>query len=230
MKFLINVLLSVAACAGEPQTTPPIAPAPAKIDSADSTSSDSNSLDLSERITSSPSELAAIKAEQDYLNEMANEGIYPETTPTQITVKYHRSGLTIGLYNESYVSQTDYYQQQRSSASYKIIPDIEMGALLMALTNIDFFKEAKDGIMRYTGASVSIILRRGSKSYSLAWGPQVNTDLHKVTNLSADSIRLMYDTTRSIQVIDNESGGDYFQEESNRINQQNALQRVKPRQ
>jgi hypothetical protein len=39
----------------------------------------------------------------------------------------------------------------------------------------------------------------------------------------------MYDTTRSIQVIGNTSGGDFFQKESDRINKENALQRVKPR-
>lgn len=215
MKFLIIALLALASCAGEPQQVEtPIAP---------------QSQDPAEMVTISPSEKAAIEAEQEFINEMASEGIYPETTPTQITVKYHRSGLTIGLYNESYISQTDYYQQERSSAVYKVIPDMKMGALLKALTDGDFFEDATDGIKRYTGASVSIIIRHGSKSYSLAWGPSVNEDLYKVTNVSADSIRVMYDTTRSIQVIGNTSGGDFFQEESDRINKENALQRVKPR-
>ncbi|MDE0585013.1 MAG: hypothetical protein OSB63_00145 [Planctomycetota bacterium] len=215
MKFLIIALLALASCAGEPQQVEtPIAP---------------QSQDPAEMVTIRPSEKAAIEAEQEFINEMASEGIYPETTPTQITVKYHRSGLTIGLYNESYISQTDYYQQERSSAVYKVIPDMKMGALLKALTDGDFFEDATDGIKRYTGASVSIIIRNGSKSYSLAWGPSVNEDLYKVTNVSADSIRVMYDTTRSIQVIGNTSGGDFFQEESDRINKENALQRVKPR-
>jgi hypothetical protein len=215
MKFLIIALLALASCAGEPQQVEtPIAP---------------QSQDPAEMVTISPSEKAAIEAEQEFINEMASEGIYPETTPTQITVKYHRSGLTIGLYNESYISQTDYYQQERSSAVYKVIPDMKMGALLKALTDGDFFEDATDGIKRYTGASVSIIIRHGSKSYSLAWGPSVNEDLYKVTNVSADSIRVMYDTTRSIQVIGNTSGGDFFQKESDRINKENALQRVKPR-
>jgi len=215
MKFLIIALLALASCAGDPQQVEtPIAP---------------QSRDSAEMVSISPSEKAAIEAEQEFINEMASEGIYPETTPTQITVKYHRSGLTIGLYNESYISQTDYYQQERSSAVYKVIPDMKMGALLKALTDGDFFEDATDGIKRYTGASVSIIIRHGSKSYSLAWGPSVNEDLYKVTNMSADSIRVMYDTTRSIQVIGNTSGGDFFQEESDRINKENALQRVKPR-
>jgi hypothetical protein len=215
MKFLIIALLALASCAGDPQQVEtPIAP---------------QSRDSAEMVSISPSEKAAIEAEQEFINEMASEGIYPETTPTQITVKYHRSGLTIGLYNESYISQTDYYQQERSSAVYKVIPDMKMGALLKALTDGDFFEDATDGIKRYTGASVSIIIRHGSKSYSLAWGPSVNEDLYKVTNVSADSIRVMYDTTRSIQVIGNTSGGDFFQEESDRINKENALQRVKPR-
>ena len=214
MKFLIIALLALASCAGEPQVADPAAP---------------QSQDLSEIVTLSPSEKAAIKAEQEFIDEMASEGIYPETTPTQITVKYHLSGLTIGLYNESYISQTEYYQQVRSSAVYKVIPDMKMGALLKALTDGNFFEDATDGIKRYTGASVSIIIRHGSKSYSLAWGRSVNEDLYKVTNMSADGIRVIYDTTDSMQVIGNASGGDFFQEESDRINKENALQRVKPR-
>ncbi|MBT4466219.1 MAG: hypothetical protein HOD03_06010, partial [Planctomycetes bacterium] len=94
MKFLIIALLALASCTGEPQVADPAAP---------------QSQDLAEIVTLSPSEKAAIKAEQEFIDEMASEGIYPETTPTQITVKYHRSGLTIGLYNESHISQTDYY-------------------------------------------------------------------------------------------------------------------------
>jgi len=215
MKFLIIALLALASCAGEPQVAPPIAP---------------QSQETAETITASPSEEAANKAEQEFIAEMASEGIYPETIPTQITVKYHRSGLTIGLYNESYISQTDYYQKERSSAVYKIIPDMKMGALLKALTDGDFFEDATDGIKRYTGASVSIVIRHGSKSYSLAWGPSVNKELYEVTNMSADSIRVIYDTTDSMQVIVNASGGDFFQEESDRINRENALQRVRPRQ
>jgi hypothetical protein len=214
MKFLIIALLALASCAGEPQVADPATP---------------QSQDLAEIVILSPSEKATIKAEQEFIDEMASEGIYPETTPTQITVKYHLSGLTIGLYNESYISQTEYYQQVRSSAVYKVIPDMKMGALLKALTNGDFFEDATDGIKRYTGASVSIIIRHGSKSYSLAWGSSVNQDLYKVTNMSADSIRVIYDTTDSMQVIGNASGGDFFQEESDRINKENALQRVKPR-
>jgi len=215
MKFLIIALLALASCAGEPQVEPPPAP---------------QSQDLAEIVTLSPSEKSVITEEQEFIDEMASAGIYPETIPTQITVKYHRSGLTIGLYNESNISQTDYYQQERSSAIYKVIPDMKMGALLKALTDGDFFEDATDGIKRYTGASVSIILRHGNKDYTLAWGPSVNKELHKVTNMSADSIRVIYDTTDSMQVIGNTSGGDFFQAESDRINKENALQRSRPRQ
>lgn len=228
MKFLIIPFFVLAACASEPQTAPELSvaitsePPPVQIEEQPQS--------LEDTVVTSPSELAAIKAEQDFINDMAAEGIYPETNPTQITVKYHRSGLTIGLYNESYISQSDYYKQKRSSASYKVVSDIKMGALLKALDDIDFFDDAISGRKRYVGASVSIIMRRGTESYSLAWGPNVNTDLHEVTNMSADSIRLMYDTTQSIQLIENSSGSDFFQEESNRINQENALRRTKPRQ
>ncbi|MBC8369710.1 MAG: hypothetical protein H8E25_06905 [Planctomycetes bacterium] len=220
MKFLIITFLVLASCASEPQPVP----APAL-----ETATAAAAADISDVVATSPSELAAITAEQDFLDEMSNEGIYPETTPTQITVKYHRSGLTIGLYNESYISQTDYYQQKRSTAVYKVVPDIKMGALIHALTDLDFFDIADVGRKRHIGSSVTILFRRGTENYTLAWGPNVNPELFEATNMSADSIRLMYDTTRSIQLIENNSEGDFFQNESDRINNQNAQQRVKPR-
>ena len=220
MKLLIIPFLLITSCASDPQpalapTHVPEAPAPSVHEAS------SEPTDLATGVTSSPSELAALQAQEEYLEEMAAAGIYPETAPTQITVKYHRSGLTIGLYNESYISQSEYYQQKRNNAVYKVVPDIKMGALIKALEDLDFFAEAQ---------SVSIIFRRGNESFSLAWGPEVNVDLHEVTSLSGDSIRLMYDTTRSIQVVDNVDGADYFQQESDRINQQNAQRRSKPRQ
>ncbi|MFT7516267.1 MAG: hypothetical protein ACI84O_000040 [Myxococcota bacterium] len=227
MKFLIIPLFILAACAAEPQTVQEL---DVTVTTGPLTYAEEQPQDLADSIAASPSELAAIKAEQDFLDEMADEGVYPETNPTQVTVKYHRSGLTVGLYNESYISRSDYYKQKRASASYKVVPDIKMGALLKALDDIGFFDSAIAGRKRYVGASVSIIVRRGTESYSLAWGPKVNTDLHEVTNMSADSIRVMYDTTQSIQLIENSSGSDFFQEESNRINQENAIRRSKPRQ
>jgi hypothetical protein len=172
-------------------------------------------------ITQSASEIAAIKAQKDFLAEMAAQGIFPEEAPTQVTVKYHRSGITVGLYNEAYVTQADYYQQQRKSADYKVIPNIEMGALLKSLEEANFFDGAVNGIKRFTGASISIILRKGKDSYTLAYGPTVQPELLELTHACSDNIRLMYDTTRSIQVVENPDGSDYFEKERARINEKN---------
>ena len=38
-------------------------------------------------------------AEEEMLADLAEQGIYPELIPCQVTVKDHRSGVTIGLYN-----------------------------------------------------------------------------------------------------------------------------------
>jgi len=156
------------------------------------------------------------------LEELAKKGIHPEEKPCQVTVKDHRSGTTIGLYNEGYIDQSTYYTKSRAAASYKVVPNIDMGALLKALDDQGYFDEAMPGIKKVRGAFISVVVRRGSESWTLAWG-EVMGDTNKALTYSCmDSVRVMFDTRLAIQVVNNPDGSDFFEKERNRINTDNA--------
>ncbi|PCJ53381.1 MAG: hypothetical protein COA70_08765 [Planctomycetota bacterium] len=175
----------------------------------------------------SEAELAAVRRHDAMLADLAKRGIYPETKPTQVTVKYHRAGTTIGLYNDANVSQTDYYTTARSSATYKVIPNIEMGALLKALDDLGFYDEGVDGIKSVGGASVTVVVRRGTESHSLSWGAVMGKKNHVLTQTCANAVRVIFDTTLAVQVLDNPGGTDFFQNERNRIQNENARNAIK---
>lgn len=197
------------------------------VSTGDATGSANSILTPDEAVLGSAAEKAALEREAEMLADLASEGIYPETRPTQVTVKYHRAGTTIGLYNEANVSQADYYTTSRSNAGYKVVPDIKMGALLKALEDLGYYDEALDGIKRVAGASLSVVVRCGDESYTLSWGESMGKDNHELTHLCADAVRVMFDTTLSVQVVDNPAGTDFFQNERDRINHENAVNQAK---
>jgi|FLOH01.1.fsa_nt_gi hypothetical protein len=163
-------------------------------------------------------------AEQEMLADLAKKGIYPENQPCQVTVKDHRSGVTIGLYNEGYIDQSTYYTESRASASYKVVPNLKMGALLKALEDQGYFEAALPGIKKVRGAFVSIVVRRGADSWTLSWGEALGDKNKEVTYRSMDSVRVVFDTQLSIQVVNNPNGSNFFEGERNRINTDNAEQ------
>lgn len=233
--LLISLLCLLCACAG-PSTTPQDGPSsltasgdrPSPQVTTGGQASGANTIDAPDQaVLASAAELAALEREEQMLADLADEGIYPEERPTQVTVKYHRAGTTIGLYNEANVSKTDYYTTARSSAAYKVVPNIKMGALLKALDDLGYYDEAMDGIKRVAGASLSVVVRRGDESFTLSWGESMGKENHELTHLCADAVRVMFDTTLSVQVVDNPEGTDFFQKERDRINQENALNRTK---
>lgn len=236
MRILLLTLLSmVFACAG-PATSPQ--PGTTSLDSSPTAQnpvvSTGNAMESAntiqtpdEAVLGSAAEKAALEREAEMLRDLASEGIYPETQPTQVTVKYHRAGTTIGLYNEANVSQTDYYTTSRSNAGYKVVPNIKMGALLKALEDLGYYEEALDGIKRVAGSSLSVVVRRGTESHTLSWGESMGKENHELTHLCADAVRVMFDTTLSVQVVDNPAGTDFFQNERDRINQENAVNQAK---
>ena len=175
----------------------------------------------------SEAEMAAVRRQEEMLADLAKRGIYPENRPTQVTVKYHRAGTTIGLYNDANVSQTDYYTTARTSATYKVIPNIEMGALLKALDDLGFYDEAVDGIKSIGGASVTVVVRRGTESHSLSWGAVMGKKNNALTQTCADAVRVIFDTTLAVQVLDNPDGTDFFQSERQRIQNENARNAIK---
>ena len=135
-----------------------------------------------------------------------------------MTVKYHRSGQTIGLYNESYVSQSDYYSQQRRSASYKVVEDINMGALLKQLDDFGYFDEASDGVVRPGGGkSITVLIRQPDQAWTFSWGPADGAEDQEFAYKCADAVRAIYNTTTSLQLIENAEGAAFFDREAERL-------------
>jgi len=224
------------ACAGPASNSNSVAKVSPAADSGSTSStnfsnSSANTIDAPDQgVLGSAAEKEAIRRHEQMLADLAERGIYPETKPTQVSVSYHRAGTTIGLYNEANMSQSEYYTTARSSANYKVIPNIEMGALLKALEDLGYYDEAKDGISRVSGASLTVVVRQGGaegKSYSLSWGASMGKTNNKLTQTCADAVRVIFDTTRSVQVVDNPDGGDFFQGESDRIRNENARNAIK---
>lgn len=168
-------------------------------------------------------EEAAAQREREFLAAMAREGVYPVEQPAQATVKYHREDMTYGLYNEAYVAQTDYYSQPRTSANYKVVDNIDMGALWKSLEDEGFFKYAQTGVVRVPGASVSVVLRRGAtEAWTLAWASTMDQTAYERTMKCANAVSAMFNATMGLQVIQNGDGADYFERERARLREQNA--------
>ena len=161
-------------------------------------------------------------AEEEMLADLAEQGIYPELIPCQVTVRDHRSGVIIGLYNEAYIDQSTYYKESRPSASYKVIPNIKMGALLKSLEDQGYFEEAASGGVKMRGAFLSVFVRRGNEKWTLNWGQVMGDEKKDLTYSCSDSVRVVFDTQLSIQVVDNPDRSNFFEKERDRINRDNA--------
>lgn len=186
-------------------------------------------LDSEAAIAESRAEAAAAEREQELLEAMAAEGVLPLEQPAQAYVKYHREDVLFGLYNESYTSQSELYSAARSSANYKVVPNLDMGALWKSLEEAGFFRLAQDGIVRVPGASVSVVVRRGAESWTLAWAPSMDQDRYDATMTCARAVGALFNGTYGMQRVDNPSGADYFEQERDRLRQQNGSSVRKPR-
>lgn len=167
-------------------------------------------------------EEAAAARERDFLAAMAREGVYPVEDPAQATVKYHREDMTYGLYNEAYVAQADYYSQPRTSANYKVVENIDMGALWKTLEDEGYFRHAQKGIVRVPGASVSVVMRRGQEAWTLAWASTMDQAAYERTMDCANAVSALFNATMGLQVIENPEGADFFERERDRLRKQNA--------
>lgn len=151
------------------------------------------------------------------LNACNSPQVTPESGPTKIILKDHRTGTTIGVYNESFVSKTDYYSQSRSSADFKVIPNEHMGALLQQLERSNYFEKAENGIRRTPGARTTLIVDRNGNSWNLAWTP---TDAEQKIALAQEcnaAFFAIYNANFSYQIIDNSSGKNIFEDEEVRL-------------
>lgn len=166
--------------------------------------------------------LSAEEAAQRFEAEMAAAGIYPETQPTRIIMKDHRSNVTIGVLNESHTQKSQVYSQVLSldQPMYKIIPDLDMGALLHALGEEDFFAQARLGSGRIPGARMTVMVERDGAVHSLAFTTESDGDeIERVSNCSL-AVRAMYDKHMAYQRIENNQGAGFFDAEQDRVRRQ----------
>lgn len=196
-----SLLAVAAASCGSPAPQP----APGNLDDAEAA------------VAESRAEAAAAEREQALIDAMAAEGVYPVAQPAQATVKYHREDVTFGLYNVAYTEQSDYYSVSRSSANYKVVPNLDMGALWKALEEASFFRLAQPGVVRVPGASVSVVIRRGADAWTLAWAPSMDQASYDATMESARAVGALFNGTYGLQRLDNPDGSDYFERERERL-------------
>jgi hypothetical protein len=181
--------------------------------------------DAEAAVVESRAEEAAIERERELLAAMASEGVYPVEQPAQATVKYHREDVTFGLYNEAYTAQSELYSEARPTANYKVVPNLDMGALWKSLEDTGFFRLAQTGIVRVPGASVTVVMRRGAESWTLAWAPTMDQARYDATMDCAKAVGALFNGTYGLQRVDNPSGADYFEQERDRLRSLNTKNR-----
>ena len=146
--------------------------------------------------------------------------ITPETSPCKLTLKDYRTNLDLFLINESHTSKSDYYSQVRGNASTKVIPDLDMGALILQLEEFGFFEIADAGFRRTPGARSTLMVERGGLKYSLRQHrdrePSVSA---KIENCN-QAFRAMYDAHYSMQVIHNNQGKELFEQQQRQLGNQ----------
>ena len=142
----------------------------------------------------------------------AAQGIYPELSPTRVTFVDNTTGLKIGLLNAASVEKADYYSEQRRNADYKIIPNLDMGALLKQFEELDFFTTANRSSRRIRGARKTIQVQKGTQFYTLGYvsgGTKKQYDQLFNCSLAVQSVYNVHD---SYQRVDNKSGTEFFKE------------------
>lgn len=146
--------------------------------------------------------------------------IVPETQPCQVSFKDYRTGLDFFLINESHTSKTEYYSQVRRDAKTKVIPDLDMGALILQLEDFGFFEIAEAGHRRTAGARSTLLVDRGGLKYSLSQHrdrePSVSAQIEKCNQ----AFRAMYDAHYSMQVIHNNQGKELFEDQQRQLGNQ----------
>ena len=143
--------------------------------------------------------------------------VRPESGPSKVVLKDHRTGTTVGVYNEAYVSKTDYYSQSRSTADFKVIPDDHMGALLEQLEQFNFFTTAQPKVGRTPGARTTLIVERNGESWNLAWTAMDQTNQIALAQQCNAAFFAVYNATFSYQIIENPAGKNIFEEEDLRL-------------
>ena len=151
---------------------------------------------------------------------VSNYSIQPETSPSQVTLKDHRTGTTIGVLNESHTSKDTFYSESRQGADFKVVSNIQMGALMLQLEENGLFREAVDGAVRVPGARTSILVNRGDRAWTLAFSTLDGTDRQQLVQGCRNAVRAIYDANQSFQVVNNQKGAGFFLEEQNKLREE----------
>ena len=142
----------------------------------------------------------------------AEQGIFPELRPTRVTFVDHSSGLKIGLLNNSAVDKSDYYSQQRKTADYKVIPDLDMGALIAQFKALGFFTSASTSSRRVRGARRTIQVEQDGQYFTLAYISGGTKDQYDQALNCSLAVQSLYNAHDSYQRVDNQSGPGFFKE------------------
>jgi len=131
--------------------------------------------------------------------------ITPEERPTKLTLKDYRTGSDFFLLNEAHTSSVDFYSEVRGNASAKVVPNLDMGALMMALDDSGYFEIADAGFRRTPGARTTLMLELGGEKYSLSMTLDEPSRIEKVQKCN-EAFLALYNAHFSMQFIDNPAG------------------------
>jgi len=142
--------------------------------------------------------------------------IQPETRAVRVTYVDHKSGNKIGLFNESNVDKTNYYAQMRRDASYKVVSDLHMGALIFQLRELHFFEDAAPNAQRVRGARSTIQIAIEGRTWTLAYVSGGSQEKLLQLQDCTSAVRAIYDANQSFQNVENNDGADYFKDATGR--------------
>lgn len=146
--------------------------------------------------------------------------ITPETQPCKVTLKDYVSNFDLFLINEAHTSKSEYYSQVRNNAATKVIPDLDMGALMLQLEDFGFFEIAQTGFRRTPGARTTLMVERGGLKYSLSQSLERDADVIVQIENCNQAFRAMYDAHYSMQVIHNNQGKELFEKQQRQLGNQ----------
>lgn len=143
--------------------------------------------------------------------------ILPEERPTLITLKDARTGTNFFLANEAHTDRVEYYSQARSEANLKVVDNLEMGALMMALGEYSFFDHAYPALRRTPGARTTLMVEVGEEKYSMSMTTDSErSEIERASNCNQAFLAL-FNASHSMQLIDNPDGRRLFERQQREL-------------
>ena len=145
--------------------------------------------------------------------------IIPEINPCKVTLKDYRSNTNLFLVNDAHTDLAEYYSKARKEASLKIIDNMKMGALMLQLEDYGFFESATPALRRTPGARTTLMVERGGLNYSLSMTTK-DIDSVELAKKCNQAFTAVYDSEFSMQLIDNEKGRAFFENQQRQLGNQ----------